>query len=97
MSLIDLAKVFLEKYGNHSLNDFGAETYRGSLTSIMFDYWRSFLAVKGLVEERSNNDIMLIFREYHKWDQSGRTIPLTEYFGIDVIKSVGNSFLNIPT
>ena len=38
--------LFKDKYGHHSLDEFGGESYQGSLTSIMFNYWRSFQAVK---------------------------------------------------
>ncbi|WP_117161005.1 hypothetical protein [Paraliobacillus sp. X-1268] len=69
---LELVRMFKEKYGNHSLDAFGIASYQGSLTSIMFDYWRSFLAVKFLVEERSNNDIQQVFKEYHNWHNEGR-------------------------
>ena len=74
----ELVEVFKEKYGKHSLDEFGKSSYQGSLTSIMFDYWRSFLAVKYLVEVCANNDVNLVFDKYHKWDKEGRKLPLTE-------------------
>lgn len=76
----EMVEIFKEKYGNHSLDEFGKASYQGSLTSIMFDYWRSFLAVKYLVEVSANNDMKKVFEEYHKWDKEGRKIPLTQYF-----------------
>ncbi|ATP42434.1 hypothetical protein CSE16_11230 [Solibacillus sp. R5-41] len=79
---LDLIAMFQDEYGNHSLDEFGTSSYEGSLTSIMFDYWRSFHAVKHLVEERANNDITIIFREYHKWHNEGREKPLIEHFGL---------------
>lgn len=82
---LEMVEMFKDKYGNHSLDDFGNASYQGSLTSIMFDYWRSFLAVKFLVEERANNDIKQIFREYHKWHYEGRKKPLIEYFELETI------------
>lgn len=77
---LELVAMFQEEYGNLSLDKFGTSSYEGSLTSIMFDYWRSFLAVKHLVEERANDDITLVFRAYHKWHNEGRVKPLMEYF-----------------
>ncbi len=78
----ELVEVFKDKYGNHSLNEFGSDTYQGNLTSIMYDYWRSFLAVKFLVEVRANNNTHKIFEGYHNWDKEGRKRPLTEYFDL---------------
>lgn len=78
----ELVEVFQERYGQHPLDDFGSQSYSGSLSSIMFDYWRSYLAVKELVEVRANHDVMQIFDEYRKWDNEGRAVPLTEYFDI---------------
>ncbi len=77
----ELVEVFKDKYGHHSLDDFGTSSYEGSLSSIMFDYWRSYLAVKLLVE-RANNDVKSVFDKYHQWDKEGRKVSLTEYFGL---------------
>ncbi|MDX8362055.1 hypothetical protein [Cytobacillus sp. IB215316] len=76
----DLVNAFSEKYGGHSIEDFGYNSYEGSLASIMFDYWRSNMLVKNLVEERAHGDIQHIFTMYHNWDFEGRKIPLREYF-----------------
>lgn len=78
-----LVEMFKEKYGTHTLDAFGASSYEGNLTSIMFDYWRSFLAIKYLVEERANGDIMQVFNAYHAWDKAGRKVPLTKYFQVE--------------
>lgn len=72
-----------DRYGKHSLNDFGTASYEGSLPSIMFDYWRSFLAVCELVE-RENGSAHAVFRKYNNWHEEGRELPLTEYFEIEV-------------
>ncbi|WP_181347892.1 hypothetical protein [Thalassobacillus sp. CUG 92003] len=79
----ELVDVFKDKYGDHSLDDFGATTYEASLTRIMFDYWRSFLAVKFLVEERYDHDINQVFNVFHRWHDEGRTQPLTEHFNLN--------------
>ncbi|MDL4840220.1 hypothetical protein [Aquibacillus rhizosphaerae] len=79
----ELLEMFKSKYGNHSLDDFGNASYQGSLTSIMFDYWRSFLAVKYLIEDRANHNVKQIFKEYHHWHNEGRRKPLVEYFELE--------------
>ncbi|MEO4053891.1 hypothetical protein [Solibacillus sp. CAU 1738] len=77
-----LVEGFKDKYGHHSLDDFGSGSYENNLTSIMFDYWRSFLSVKYLVEEQAKNNIAEVFQQYHQWHNDGRKIPLTKYFGV---------------
>ncbi|MFQ3544597.1 hypothetical protein Q7A53_10940 [Halobacillus rhizosphaerae] len=74
--------LFKDKYGHHSLDEFGGESYQGSLTSIMYNYWRSFQAVKYLVEDKADHDIDHIFKEYQSWNHNGRKVPLTDYFNL---------------
>ncbi|GGF22443.1 hypothetical protein GCM10010954_21560 [Halobacillus andaensis] len=78
-----LVEMFKDKYGDHLLDAFGHASYQGSLTGIMFDYWRSFLAVKNLVEGRFEHDVHQLFKEYHKWHREGRKVPLTRFFNMD--------------
>ncbi|RDW19906.1 hypothetical protein [Oceanobacillus chungangensis] len=80
---MELVNTFNDKYGNHSIEAFGSSSYEGSLSSIMFDYWRSYLAVKHLVEVRAKNDLMSVFDQYRKWDQEGRKVSLVEYFELE--------------
>ncbi|WP_144510083.1 hypothetical protein [Bacillus sp. FJAT-22090] len=80
---MELVEVFKDKYGARSLDEFGSSSYEGSLSSIMYDYWRSYLAVKYLVEVRANNDIDSIFDQYQNWNKEGRKIPLTEFFELN--------------
>ncbi|MFJ8519749.1 hypothetical protein [Lysinibacillus xylanilyticus] len=85
---LELILLFKDKYGKHSLDDFGTASYKAeNITSIMYDYWRSFQTIKYLVEERSNNNIHHVFEVYHRWHKEGRKISLTQYFNLD-------SFLN---
>lgn len=77
----ELVKIFTKDYGRRSLDEFGSASYLGSLSSIMFDYWRSFLAVKELVEDRFDNDIQTVFERYKHWHDGGRKMPLTVFFG----------------
>lgn len=79
----ELYENFKEKYEHHSLEDFGSSSYHGTLSSIMFDYWRSYLTVKYLVEVRANGDVKAVFDDYHYWDHKGRKVPLTKYFGLE--------------
>jgi hypothetical protein len=78
-----LIKLFRDKYGNHSLEAFGSSTYEGNLTGIMYDYWRSGVTIRYLVEEEYDNDILKVFEQYHKWDREGRKVTLLEYFGVE--------------
>lgn len=80
-----LVGAFQEKYGNHSLEDFGSSSYAGTLTSIMFDYWRSYLAVKQAIEGWAGGDIKLVFQEYRSWDEDGRKVPLSSRFRMDTL------------
>ena len=83
-----LVETFKDKYRNYSLDEFGSGSYQGSLTSIMYNYWRSFLAVKYLVEVRANNDITEVFKLYHQWHNGGRKVPLTEFFELDLTETM---------
>ncbi|MFS0780579.1 hypothetical protein [Bacillus sp. 1P06AnD] len=80
---LSLVHEFQEEYGKRLLDDFGTGSYGDRLSSIMFDYWRSYLAVKYLVEVRADQNVMKVFGEYHKWHHEGRKVPLTEYFGLE--------------
>ena len=35
--------------------------------------------MKYLVEEKADGNVQEVFREYHRWDQEGRKVPLSEY------------------
>jgi hypothetical protein len=79
----ELVETFKDQYGNHSLEEFGSSSYQGSLSEIMFDYWRSYLTVKFLVEEWAEHDVQSVFDAYHQWDRMGRRETLTAYFGVE--------------
>ncbi|RDI45630.1 hypothetical protein [Falsibacillus pallidus] len=78
-----LVETFKDHYGNHSLDEFGKCAYEGTLTSIMFDYWRSYLAVKNLVDKQKDKNPLALFSDYRNWHEDGRKIPLTEYFHVN--------------
>lgn len=79
----ELVNAFKSTYGSRSLSAFGSNSYQARLSSIMFDYWRSFLAVKYLVEERYNHNIQAVFEKYYDWDTEGRKRTLLEHFELD--------------
>ena len=78
--LVDLLK---ERYGNHSLEQFGENTYEGDYASIFFEYWRSFLAVKQIVEDYKG-DIKAVFASYHKWNEECNGQTLIEWFDVEI-------------
>ena len=78
--LVDLLR---SRCGNHSLEDFGAETYLGDYGSIFFEYWRSFLAVKQIVDAHGG-DVLAVLNSYHRWYNTNRIQPLTAWFGVSV-------------
>ena len=77
--LVDLLK---SRYGTHSLEEFGKATYTGDYASIFFEYWRSFLAVKSIIDKHQGN-IHSVFQSYHEWNQASGSQSLTQWFGID--------------
>jgi len=77
--LVDLLKA---RYGNQSLEEFGASTYAGDYASIFFKYWRSFLAVKSIIDTHQGN-LQSVFRAYHKWNQASTGQSLIQWFGIE--------------
>lgn len=77
-----LVAIFKNEHGTHSLEHFGEQTYAGSISSIFYEYWRSFLTVTSLVEQH-NNDPLLVFKSYHEWDSQGRTVSLTKWFKLE--------------
>jgi len=82
-----LVEEFESLYGDHSLDQFGAGSYQAKLSSIMFDYWRSYLLVVELAEE-IEGDIHKLFSVYHEWDKEGRKVKLTEYFELTLQRSL---------
>ncbi|MBM6615537.1 hypothetical protein JTF06_11645 [Desemzia sp. RIT804] len=78
-----LVKEFKDTYGQHPLSDFGSTSYKGNMTSIMYDYWRSFLAVKKLID-RAEGDIKQVFSQYQDWYNSGKKNSLMDYFQINI-------------
>lgn len=78
-----LVVLLRNQYGDHSLEEFGKSTYKGDFASIFFEYWRSFLAIKQIIENH-DGDIYAVFRSYHKWNETASTKTLPEWFGIHI-------------
>lgn len=78
----NLVNLLDARYGSHSLENFGVATYEGDYASIFFEYWRSALAVKKIID-RVDGDVCKVFESYHRWceDDCGQT--LTQWFGIE--------------
>lgn len=72
-----LVKLFQEKYGWHSLNDFGQRTYDGNYASIFYEYWRSFLTIDQLVENVGS--IQAVFQVYQEWSMTDKNLPLLNW------------------
>lgn len=78
--LVDLLKT---RYGTHSLEQFGKSTYEGDYASIFFEYWRSFLAVKQIVEDYKG-DVKAVFASYHRWNEEYNGQTLLEWFDVEI-------------
>ena len=74
-----LVQLHAERYGNHSIEAFGAETYAGDYASIFFEYWRAFLAVKDIVDAYDGN-IKRVFQIYHQWCVTESGMSLSAWF-----------------
>lgn len=72
-----LVDLYSDKYGKHSLEAFGAQTYQGDYASIFFEYWRSLLQLTTIIKA-FEGDIHAVFSYYHKWDK--KSMSLTEWF-----------------
>ena len=80
-----LVELLENRYGGHSLEDFGASTYEGDYASIFFEYWRSFLAVNELVNRFGS--VKEVFRSYQEWAKNPGGQTLEEWF------DQGNQFM----
>lgn len=78
-----LAELFKKEYGSVTLEDFGLESYSGSMSAVMYNYWQSFLAVHHIVEEKYQGNIKKVFDVYNEWsrDACGRTF--SEYINMN--------------
>lgn len=75
-----LVDALRERYGRHSLENFGQATYEGDYAGIFYEYWRSFLAIKRITE-RHGGDLKSVFTSYHQWNAEGGRQTLLEWFG----------------
>lgn len=72
-----LVGLFQEKYGWHSLNEFGNSTYDGNYASIFYEYWRSFLVIDSLVDKLGS--VQAVFQIYQQWADTDKTLPLLDW------------------
>lgn len=76
-----LVELLRDRYGGHSLEDFGAAAYEGDYAGIFFGYWRSFLAVEELV--RRFGGVAEVFRSYREWGNAPAGRTPAEWFGME--------------
>lgn len=76
-----LLRAHAARYGGRSPEDFGAATYAKDYAGIFYDYWRSFLAVEGLVDACGGVDA--VFARYHAYLASGRRKTLAQWFDLE--------------
>lgn len=74
-----LVELLKGRYGGHPLEDFGASTYAGDYAGIFFEYWRSFLAVDGLVSRFGS--VKAVFHSYQEWTENPGGRTLEEWLG----------------
>lgn len=76
-----LVDQFRKAHGTHPLENFGLSTYQNDYASIFFEYWRSFLAVRKIVDCHGGN-IHAVFRSYHQWYQQKSSLTLEQWFHV---------------
>lgn len=76
-----LVELYETQNGILCLNDFSASTYQKDIAGVLYAYWRSYLAVRKLIDAHKGN-IASVFASYHRWFEGGRTQPLTAWFDI---------------
>ncbi len=74
-----LVELYESAHGIFHLADFGSETYSADYASIFCGYWKSFLAVKSLIDSKVG-DILAVFEAYHQCPQNH---SLSEFFHLD--------------
>lgn len=77
-----LVEILTDRYGGHSLEEFGESTYKGDYAIIFFEYWRSFLTVKQLIDQ-NNGSIHAVLGSYHEWNHASTGQTLAQWFGIE--------------
>ncbi|MCM1235465.1 MAG: hypothetical protein NC489_35645 [Ruminococcus flavefaciens] len=77
--LVDLLE---PQYGGRSLDQFGTETYQQDFAGIFFDYRRSFLAIRCLVDEH-DGDALAVLRSCCRWYDSPRNQTLAQWFRLE--------------
>ncbi len=76
-----LVRIYEEKFGHSTIEKFSYQTYDENITTIFYNYWRSFLAINKLVEKFGS--VEKVFNSYHQWDKEGRKITLAKWFNLE--------------
>lgn len=77
-----LTELMRERRTERSLEAFGAAAYREDYAGIFWGYWRSFLAVKHLVDSRGGN-VIAVLKEYRIWQEADSPTPLAQWFHLE--------------
>lgn len=78
-----LVVLYEQHHEAHSLQTFGASTYRCDYAAIFYGYWRSFLAVNQIIDQH-NGDIQAVFQSYRQWFDIRSELTLEQWFGIQL-------------
>lgn len=71
-----------DRYGETSLEAFGTAVYQGDYAGIFYGYWRSFLAVKALVDSHCG-DVSAVLKEYRDWLKADCPTSLACWFHLE--------------
>lgn len=71
-----------KRYGSASLESFGTAVYQADYAGILYWYWRSFLAVRKLVDSHCG-DVPAVFAKYQDWVKACCTTPLARWFHLE--------------
>lgn len=87
-AIMDVEEKLIERYkgefGEYTLDQFGEADYRGDenveYAADFYDYWRSTIAVKKLVEDYCDGNVRDLIDIYTKWTEGGRKQNLRDWF-----------------
>ncbi|MFC4560161.1 hypothetical protein ACFO3D_18550 [Virgibacillus kekensis] len=86
--IMDVEKKLIDRYkaeyGDYTLDKFGEAGYRGgenfSYSAAFYDYWRSTITVKRLVEDYCDGNLQELIKIYTEWTEDDRKQKLIDYF-----------------
>ncbi|MFB4212349.1 hypothetical protein ACE1TH_10625 [Shouchella sp. JSM 1781072] len=74
-----LVHQYAEEFPFFTIDQFGQTTYAESTTKVMYAYWKSFLAIKDILESGNYLHILDVFNRYQDWHKQGRAGKLFDY------------------